>query len=215
MKTFVIGDIHARFEKLEALLTRTAFKFSTDRLVVIGDVLDSGPEPFECAKMLTDITFLRVLIGDYDLDFISYALRNESNAYVMTKISNTRAIWDNMSKAEKDFYSGSFLSTMRPYYMVDKNLYVHGGIQLNGPVQHQPLYSICRDTKMWDNVMNMKNDFKVSSIFDNIFRGHTPTTLYGSNKPMYKNGVWNVNTSRALDDPLTMMDVETKEYWQA
>ena len=34
-------------------------------------------------------------------------------------------------------------------------------------------------------------------------------------KPYMASGVWNIDTGAAFKNPLTIMDVDTKEFWQS
>jgi serine/threonine protein phosphatase 1 len=53
------------------------------------------------------------------------------------------------------------------------------------------------------------------SLYDEIYIGHTPVTRIGENIPIKKACVWNVDTGAAFKGPLTIMDVDSKEFWQS
>ena len=53
------------------------------------------------------------------------------------------------------------------------------------------------------------------SLYDEIFIGHTPTTNYDTDAPMHKCNVWNVDTGAAFQGKVSMMDIDTKEFWQS
>ena len=52
-------------------------------------------------------------------------------------------------------------------------------------------------------------------LYNEIYIGHTPTTRLGTDKPLIFNGVANVDTGAGFKGRLTVMDIETKEYWQS
>ena len=52
MSTFVISDIHGEYEQLKTLLAKMNFG-EQDKLYVLGDVVDRGPEPI---RALSDET---------------------------------------------------------------------------------------------------------------------------------------------------------------
>ena len=52
-------------------------------------------------------------------------------------------------------------------------------------------------------------------IYNEIFIGHTPTTRMGITIPMNAANVWNIDTGAAYKGPVTVMNVETKEFWQS
>ena len=52
-------------------------------------------------------------------------------------------------------------------------------------------------------------------IYNEIFIGHTPVTKINQTIPVNKACVWNVDTGAAFKGKLTIMDVDTKEFWQS
>ncbi|PHK27906.1 metallophosphatase, partial [Nostoc linckia z16] len=53
------------------------------------------------------------------------------------------------------------------------------------------------------------------TLYKEIFIGHTPVTRIGQTVPVNMANVWNVDTGAAFKGPLTIMDADTKEYWQS
>ena len=52
-------------------------------------------------------------------------------------------------------------------------------------------------------------------LFNEIYIGHTPTTYFDLTTRMQGCNVWNVDTGAAFKGPLTIMDIDTKEFWQS
>ena len=52
-------------------------------------------------------------------------------------------------------------------------------------------------------------------LFEEIYIGHTPTTRINSLVPVNKANIWNLDTGAAFKGSLTVMDVDTKEFWQS
>jgi serine/threonine protein phosphatase 1 len=52
-------------------------------------------------------------------------------------------------------------------------------------------------------------------IYTEIYIGHTPTSRIGQTVPVNKACIWNVDTGAAFRGPLTILDINTKEYWQS
>jgi serine/threonine protein phosphatase 1 len=48
-----------------------------------------------------------------------------------------------------------------------------------------------------------------------VFIGHTPTLGQNKSKPINIENVWNVDTGAAFFGPITIMDVETNQFWQS
>ena len=54
-----------------------------------------------------------------------------------------------------------------------------------------------------------------SKLFSEIFIGHTAVTKYDFTIPVHKMNLYNVDTGAAHEGRLTIMNVETKGYWQS
>jgi serine/threonine protein phosphatase 1 len=53
-------------------------------------------------------------------------------------------------------------------------------------------------------------------LYHEIYIGHTPTLYYNvDTPPMQGCNVWNVDTGAAFKGKLSIMNIETKEYWQS
>jgi serine/threonine protein phosphatase 1 len=52
-------------------------------------------------------------------------------------------------------------------------------------------------------------------LYEEIFIGHTPTTNYNVETPMHKCNVWNLDTGAAFGGRISVMDVQSKKYWQS
>jgi len=51
--------------------------------------------------------------------------------------------------------------------------------------------------------------------FSEIYIGHTPTLYYDIDVPMQAANVWNIDTGAAFKGKLSVIDIDTKEYWQS
>ena len=51
--------------------------------------------------------------------------------------------------------------------------------------------------------------------YKEIYIGHTPTTRINSIIPVKKANIWNVDTGAAFKGKLTILNIETKEFWQS
>jgi serine/threonine protein phosphatase 1 len=50
--------------------------------------------------------------------------------------------------------------------------------------------------------------------YEEVFVGHTPTLLFGSEKPLQLGNLWLMDTGAGHQRMLTIMDVATKDFWQ-
>lgn len=52
-------------------------------------------------------------------------------------------------------------------------------------------------------------------LFNEIYIGHAPTLHYDVEAPMNAINVWNLDTGVAYYGKLSIMDIETKQFWQS
>ena len=79
------------------------------------------------------------------------------------------------------------------------------------------------DRTLWETALALdpkleKTDDKYPKrllLFDEIYIGHTPVTRINKTVPVHATGVGNSDTGAAFKGALTIMDVETKEWWQS
>lgn len=78
MRLAVVGDIHGHREELEATLTRLE-SHQVDRIVLLGDLFDRGPDPFGCLDIARYWTFtarsgrarhLEVVMGNHEDSYV-------------------------------------------------------------------------------------------------------------------------------------------------
>lgn len=74
MATYAIGDIHGCFETLQGLLRRIAFDPRQDRLWLVGDLVNRGPQSLEVLRWAVeqDDRIVTVL-GNHDLHLLARA----------------------------------------------------------------------------------------------------------------------------------------------
>ncbi len=51
--------------------------------------------------------------------------------------------------------------------------------------------------------------------WDDIFVGHTTTEVYKTLKPVHACNVWALDTGGGWSGKLTIMDIDSHEYWQS
>ena len=215
MKTFVIGDIHGAFRALLQCFERSGFNRRSDRLIVIGDVCDGYPEVKQCIDELLKIKHCDLIIGNHDMWALDWALRGD-RPEIWTSQGGNRTIESYgggpMPKAHVDFLKSGHL-----WLEIDNQLFVHGGF---GP--DMPLSSHDAQTLVWDRILldtawkkHLTNKECRMGRYKDIFVGHTTTELYSSFKPIHACNVWDIDTGAGWSGKLTIMDVNTKEYWQS
>lgn len=57
--------------------------------------------------------------------------------------------------------------------------------------------------------------FKMKDNFKEVFIGHTATINWNTDQPMKAANIWNLDTGGGFGGKLTIMNVDTKEYFQS
>lgn len=123
-------------------------------------------------------------------------------------------------KSHQDFFGHQI-----PYHIDEKNrMFVHGGFDRDLPVLQNDHSQMMWDRSLWKKAMSCIGDQKLVTVdgFTEIFIGHTATDNYVNkhtkkiiDTPMIRGGVYNIDTGAGFDGKVTIMNVETKEYFQS
>ncbi|MDO8662951.1 MAG: hypothetical protein Q7K98_07025 [Candidatus Omnitrophota bacterium] len=117
-----------------------------------------------------------------------------------------------MPKAHVDFLKNGHL-----WLEVDGQIFVHGGFNPDIPLSSHSAQTLVWDRMLLDAAWKKHltgKECRVGS-FKDIFIGHTTTELYNTLKPIHACNVWDIDTGAGWSGKLTIMDVDTKEYWQS
>ena len=216
MKTFVIGDIHGAHRALKQCLERCGFDRQHDQLIVLGDVCDGWPQVHKCVEELLQIKDLIYIIGNHDLWTLGWAVKGILNKdWLEQGGRNTIASYGGGLMPEAHI---KFLQNARWWYLDSKNrLFVHGGIDPGKPLDQQD-----EELLVWDRELieaAYKKNFAVPAFhfggYKEIFVGHTTTETFRQTVPLHWCNVWMLDTGGGWSGPLTIMDIESKEYWQS
>jgi len=240
MKTYVIGDIHGEFERLEKCLQSVNFDFENDKLIQLGDIVDRGHNSFKCVELLLKIKNLIAIRGNHDECFRQglysgeYLLMNEGclqtlqsyieNCNPERKIFNSNYIGETtFIKEDMPIEHLNFFNNQLPYYIDENNnLFIHGGFNRHRLIEDETdktifwwdrdfLHAVRSHSTMKDNLIHK---FKTKNNFKEIFLGHTATTYFDSDTPLQFGNVWAIDTGSGKGGKLTILNIETKEFNQ-
>lgn len=94
---------------------------------------------------------------------------------------------------------------------------------MHGPEKEVYASNYRWDRTLWETAVAMDKKLSKNSelypkrllLYKEIFIGHTPTLHLGIDKPVNKANVWNLDTGAAFTGALSIINVETKEFWQS
>jgi serine/threonine protein phosphatase 1 len=226
-RTLVIGDIHGGLRGLQQVMERAGLK-NTDRLIFLGDYVDGWSESAEVINHLIALQETNVCIfisGNHDQWCEQWlATSRTDETWLFHGGRSTVKSYSKLTEKKKQEHL-EFFERMRGFYTDDMNrLFIHAGFtSMHGPAKEFHKSNYCWDRTLWEAAVAMDKTIDKTSVmypqrlklFNEIFIGHTPTTHYGSKVLMNAANVWNVDTGAAFKGCLSVLDVDTKEYWQS
>ena len=226
-RTLVIGDIHGGLKALKQVLNRAAVS-TTDTLIFLGDYVDGwseSPQVLDFLIHLRETHNCILLRGNHDELLEKYLETNTYNdMWKKHGGGSTIEAYAKLSE-EKKFEHIAFLKTLENYHLDAKNrLFVHAGFTNLRGVLHEFFPKLLYwDRTLWEMALAFDHRIPKDShsyparflLYEEVFIGHTPVTRIEKTVPVQKANIWNVDTGAAFKGPLTIMDVDTKEFWQS
>lgn len=226
-RTLVIGDIHGGLLALEQVLERAKVT-ADDRLIFLGDYADGWSQTPQVIDFLIDLQRTHDCIlmrGNHD-DLLHQWLNGAQDNLLWNKHggSVTIAAYENIADDIRQKHS-AFLESLSDYHLDDQNrLFVHAGFtSLHGVLLEHFPRMLFWDRTLWETALALDPNMKTDDLsyprrfllYQEIYIGHTPVTRIGQTVPANRANVWNVDTGAAFAGPLTIMDVDSKQFWQS
>lgn len=226
-RTLVIGDIHGGLKALVQALERAEVT-TNDTLIFLGDYVDGWSEAAQVITFIMQIAKDQTCIfvkgnhdvlceewlrsGKQDADWLKHGGIATIESYVNTNDATQLAHL-------------TFLEEMKLYHVDAQNrLFIHAGFaSMNGPEQAHYSKNYKWDRTLWEMVIVMDKTIRKDAklfpkrlkLYEEIYIGHTPTINYDISVPMQGCNVWNIDTGAAFYGPLTIIDIDTKQFWQS
>ena len=233
MNTFVIGDVHGRREQLAALLQMIPRQPTTDSLVLLGDLIDRGPDaPGVVADVLElcqndrnvvclrgnheqmllnfldegSTIWLNAMAGG-DLTFEQYT----KQPFHVTSADDLEIIrWE--AKTAIPTAHVEFMRALPLFYEDEYAIYVHAGLELDKPVAETSDHTL-----LWSR----NKDFFTNYHGKVCVFGHTPTVFLPLLGRIGRHGVYVTNSAVGIDTgytddvPLTCLQLPDLFVYQA
>ncbi|HMJ69583.1 MAG TPA: metallophosphoesterase [Cyclobacteriaceae bacterium] len=208
-RTFVVGDIHGAYRALVQVLERSAFDKNTDRLICLGDVADGWPQTREAIDELLTIPNRIYLMGNHDVWAMQWIETREAAEIWLDQggRATCESYVNGVPESHRDFFRRS-----RPYHIENNKLFVHAGIIPDLKAEDCPDDILYWDRSLVRLAMDLerKNTPRQLTAYDEVFVGHTPIATH---RPTKYCEVWMVDTGAAWSGELSIMDIDTKEYF--
>ncbi len=227
-RTLVIGDIHGGLRALKQVFERAKVNES-DKLIFLGDYVDGWSESAALISYLIETNekyecvFIR---GNHDIWCHDWLLGSEfdNRPWVISGGYETIDSYESINEVVKERHI-SFFQNLKDYYIDSENrLFVHAGfMSLKGPDNEVYKSNFYWDRSLWEMADSFHERIKKKpesmpkrlKLFNEIYIGHTPTQDYDSTIPINRINVWNLDTGAAFKGSLSIMDIDTKEFWQS
>lgn len=230
MRTLVIGDIHGGLRALHQIMER-ANVTPEDSLIFLGDYVDGWSQSPQVIDFLIELNstnncvFIR---GNHDELLLHWLKDNKENTDNLLWYKHggeaTVLAYEEVDSARKQLHI-DFLHSLQDYHLDEKNrLFVHAGFtNMNGVTYEFYPKLFYWDRTLWETALALDRSIKPNdllypkrlTLYDEVYIGHTPVTRIGKTTPLQMACVWNIDTGAAFKGPLTIMDVNTKEFWQS
>lgn len=226
-RTLVIGDIHGGLKALQQVFKRAKVT-QDDQLIFLGDYVDGWSESSNVVQFLIELSENHECIfikGNHDAwceDWLTFG--KGEDVWLFNGGKSTVESYAEYSLEKKEIHL-AFFQRMKNYYVDEENrLFIHAGYSsMHGPEKEVYSSNYRWDRTLWETAVAMDKKLSKNSelypkrllLYSEIYIGHTPTLHLRIKHPLNKANMWNMDTGAAFTGALSMMDINTKEFWQS
>lgn len=165
-KIYITSDIHGEINKFASMLNLIQFS-STDKMYILGDVLDRGDAPIDLLRLIINIPNIELIKGNHELMFEGYLGKpmpfncNQTDYLKWYKQfgGNTTIKQFEKLRIKERLVILNYLETLPLYVIVDKYLLVHSGLTLTQDNRSLSLDGILRSQKEGDFLWHQQDFF--------------------------------------------------------
>lgn len=223
-RLLVMGDIHGQYKKMLKVLDLSGYNTAKDRLVLLGDYVDRGPEPSRVVKEVIRLVGAGAvaLYGNHE-DMMRQALNKRLKGRVSADDleqwfanGGEVTLGDYRANSEELDEHLEFFGTLPCCYEEGGFLFVHAGIRPGIALAQQSKQDLIWIREPYILGYNGPQD---------VVTGHTPTQYLGRyelflditdfSKPVARQHKIFLDTGAAWGGPLTIMELPSRQFWQA
>lgn len=227
MRTLVIGDIHGGLRAIHQIMERAKVT-KKDTLIFLGDYVDGwsqSPQVIDYLIELNKTNNCHFIRGNHDELLLHWLKDSKDNVtWYQHGGEATVLAYENVTEEIKKRHV-EFLQSLEDHFLDEKNrLFIHAGFtNMNGiDFEYFPKLFYW-DRTLWETALALDKNMKTNDLlypkrfrlYNEIYIGHTPVSRIGRTIPVQMANIWNIDTGAAFKGPLTIMDVDTKEFWQS
>lgn len=214
-KRYCLGDAHGGYRALLQVLKLSNFNKEIDTLICLGDVCDGWPETVQLIDELLTIPNLITIEGNHDTWCYEW-LKFGTDHWIWTTQGGEATIASYFTDMDKkEIHLKEYFNKMNPYYIdSNNNAYVHGGYTSKLGLGHGRLTEYTWDRSLWEKAKSAKKEtLNMTKMYNKVFIGHT--SLGWPTLPEKRGNVWNLDTGGGWEGALTLMNVDTEEYFMS
>jgi serine/threonine protein phosphatase 1 len=205
MRRLAISDIHGEAERLEKVLIKAGYSPQSDRLFLLGDYIDRGPDAkrtLEAVRKLVANGAL-ALKGNHEAMMI-VAARDELSLqlWLINGAYGTLQSFDNHIPTSVVEWCGGLPNI----HEEPDCILVHGGMKVGVPLEQQS-----EDDLLWSR-------WEPQTAYEGkrVIFGHTPTKFYHDKwEPWHGRNCLAIDTGAVYGGRLTLVDIDSLETWTA
>ena len=227
MRTLVIGDIHGGLRALHQIMERAKIT-QDDTLIFLGDYVDGWSQSPQVIDYLIELKTTHnciCVLGNHDKLLLEWLDKSTDNPLWYKHGGESTVLAYAKVSSETIKKHIEFLQSLENYYLDEQNrLFIHAGFTNMSGVTFEYFPKLFYwDRTLWETALALDKTMKTDdllypkrlTLYHEIYIGHTPVSRIGKTIPVNKANVWNIDTSAAFIGPLTIMDIDTKEFWQS
>ena len=181
MATYVMSDVHGNLTKFVKLMKKVKYNPEEDRLYILGNVIDYGPQPIDLLKVIMSDTSMKMCMGRHEIMMLQAFVTKDFEMLDKWKKDYGGEITYQQYTAESEsekFRILDYLQDIPMYYSDDRIALVSAGFLVNevaeGAVQKE--FDEIADYQMENAYYWIKEDFYTRPAFSDkmVFFGSTP-----------------------------------------
>lgn len=180
-RTIIVGDIHGCIEEFEELIRVTSYDSNYDRLILLGDLIDRGPDSVAVVKKARQMD-LESVMGNHEYKFLKWYRSNGKNY-------DSHDFYDKFSDEDVNY-----IAQMPTSIRIDDTIIVHAGLRPGIPLDKQS-----KDDLMYLRYIDADQKFvslkKISKIGKELAEAHFWTEFWtGPESIVYGHNVSSMET---------------------